>query len=94
MGKPSFLDLLMPNMQSPMFTIAVDKWGTGTWDFGHINSTKYIGSLQSVPVDEICGSGGSWKVNNIAAQFPDGPIPQPMCGFFGELFFVSCCITF
>ena len=82
MGMPTFLDLLMPNMQAPMFTIALDKWDTGTWDFGHIDESKYVGSLQTVAVDDSCSSGGSWKVGNMFAQFANQTIPQ-MCGFFG-----------
>ena len=84
MNTPAFLDLLLPQLQSPMFTVAIDKWGTGTWDFGHINATKFTGSLQSVPIDDSCNSGGSWKVANIAAEFPEGTIPQANCGMFGE----------
>ena len=83
MGMPTFLDLLMPNLQAPMFTIALDKWDTGTWDFGHIDESKYIGSLQTIAIDDSCNSGGSWKVGNMFAQFPDQSIPQ-MCGFFGK----------
>ncbi len=84
MGTPSFLDLLLPQLGSPLFTIAVDKWGTGTWDFGHINATKYIGAIQSVAVDDSCAIGGSWVVANISAQFLEGTIVQANCGMFGK----------
>jgi len=86
MGTPTFLDLLFPKLESSLFAIAIDKWGTGTWDFGHINATKYTGSLSSVRVDDSCDIGGSWKVANISAQFPEGTIPQANCGMFGKLF--------
>lgn len=84
MGTPTFLDLLLPQLESPLFTIAVDKWGTGTWDFGHINATKYVGAMQSVAVDDSCDIGGSWVVANISAQFPEGTIAQANCGMFGK----------
>lgn len=58
MGTPTFLDLLLPQLESPLFTIAVDIWGTGTWDFGNINATKYVGAVQTVAVDVSCGIGG------------------------------------
>ena len=83
MGTPTFLDLLLPQLESPLFTIAIDKWGTGTWDFGHINVTKYLGALQSVAVDDSCDIGGSWVVANISAQFLEGTIAQANCGMFG-----------
>ena len=84
MSTPSFLDLLLPHLESPLFTIAVDKWGTGTWDFGHINATKYVGVLQSVAVDDSCNIGGSWVVANISGKFPEGTIIQASCGMFGK----------
>ena len=84
MSTPSFLDLLLPHLESPLFTIAVDKWGTSTWDFGHINATKYVGVVQSVAVDDRCAIGGSWVVANISAQFPEGTIAQANCGMFGK----------
>ena len=84
MGTPDYLKLLLPNLGSSLFAIAIDKWGTGTWDFGHINATKYVGPLSSVPVDESCNIGGSWRVANISAQFPEGTMPQASCGMFGE----------
>lgn len=84
MGMPAFLDLIMPQLEAPLFTVAIDKWGTGTWDFGHINDTKYTGSLNSVPVDDSCNIGGCWKVGDIKAQFPEGPIPQGGCAMFGK----------
>ncbi len=84
MGTPTFLDLLLPQLESPLFTLAIDKWGTGTWDFGHINATKYVGPLRSVPVDDSCNIGGCWKVAGISAQFPEGTMPQSNCGMFGK----------
>ena len=84
MGSPTFLDLLLPQLESPLFTIAIDKWGTGTWDFGHINDTKHTSPLQSVPVDDGCDAGGSWKVGNISAQFSEGTLVQADCGMFGK----------
>ena len=90
MGTPSFLDLFMPKLESRIFTIAIDKWGTGTWDFGYINATKYTGSLRSVPVDDSCNTGGSWKVSNIGAEFPEGTVPQAHCGMFGESLNLTC----
>ena len=84
MGMPAYLDLIMPELESPLFTIAVDKWGTGAWDFGHINATKFVGPLSSIPVDDSCDVGGCWKVANISAQFPEGTIAQANCGMFGR----------
>ena len=84
MNTPSFLDLFLPHLGSPLFTIAVDKWGTGTWDFGHINATKYVGAVQFAAVDDSCDIGGSWVVANIGAQFLEGTIVQANCGMFGK----------
>ena len=84
MSTPSFLDLLLPQLESPLFTIAVDKWGTGTWDFGHINATKYVGTVQSVAVDDSCDIGGSWVVASISAKFSECTITKANCGMFGK----------
>lgn len=89
MGTSTFLDLLLPQLGSSFFAIAIDKWGTGTWDFGHINATKYVGPLRSISVDDSCDTGGSWKATNISARFPEGTIPQTNCGMFGESFPIS-----
>lgn len=87
MGTATFLDLLLPKMEAPLFTIAIDKWGTGTWDFGHVNASKYAGELRAVPVDDSCYTGGSWKVSGISVQFPEGTMtPADGCGLFGELY--------
>lgn len=84
MGTPTFLDLITPQLESPIFTLAIDKWGTGTWDFGHINATKYVGALQTALVDWSCDIGGSWVVASISAQFPEGTMFQANCGMFGK----------
>lgn len=85
MGTPTFLELLMPQLQAPLFTIALDEWGTGTWDFGHVDASKYRGALRTVPVDTGCDTGGSWKVSGISALFPEGRMaPANPCGMFGK----------
>ena len=84
MGTSTFLDLIVPKLDLPLFTLAIDKWGTGIWDFGRIDATKYTGTLSSVPVDDSCDTGGSWRVGDIKAEFTEGPIQQPGCGIFGE----------
>ncbi|KAG7004610.1 hypothetical protein G7Y79_00024g055600 [Physcia stellaris] len=83
MGTPTFLELLTPQLQAPLFTIALDEWGTGTWDFGHVDASKYRGSLRTVPVDDGCNVGGSWKVSGISVMFPEGKMaPANPCGMF------------
>ena len=84
MGTPTFLDLLLPQLEFPFFTVAIDKQGTGTWDFGHLDNTKYVGQLSTVPVDDNCNTGGSWSVSGVTAQFPEGNMPQINCAGFGE----------
>ena len=88
MRTPTFLELLIPQLQAPLFTIALDEWGTGTWDFGHVDASKYAGSLRTVPVDDGCATGGSWKVSGIGALFPEGRMePGNSCGMFGRTHF-------
>ena len=84
MGTPAFLDLILPKLAMPLFTLAIDKWGTGAWDFGHINATKYTSTLFSAPVYDSCQVGGCWKVADIQANFPEGPMGLVNCAFFGE----------
>lgn len=86
MSTPAFLDLLIPTLQAPLFTIAIDKWGTGIWDFGHIDASKYTGTLRTAPVDDNCNIGGSWKVSSVSAQFANGTMfPESGCGMFGNV---------
>ncbi|KAL8689586.1 MAG: hypothetical protein Q9218_004775 [Villophora microphyllina] len=69
-------------MESPLFTIAIDEWGTGIWDFGFVNASRYTGPLSSVPVDDSCNMGGCWKIANVSAQFSEGIMSQVSCGMF------------
>lgn len=89
MGTPSFLDLIQPKLKSHLFTIAIDKWGTGTWEFGKIDTTKYIGTLHSVPVDDSCNAGGCWKAADVKAQFGKSTVLPSGCTVFGKLFLLS-----
>lgn len=89
MGTPAFLDLVMPKLESPLFTLAIDGWGTGTWDFGHINATKYTGTLRTVPNDDTCNIGGCWRVADVGARFPEGTIPQANCALLGKTHIIT-----
>ncbi len=86
MGTPNFLDLIQPELKSHLFTIAIDKWGTGTWDFGKIDASKYTGPLHSVPVDDSCNTGGCWKAAHVKAQFGNRTVLPSGCAVFGKLF--------
>lgn len=81
---PNFIDLIMPQLPAPLFTIAIDKWGTGVWDFGHIDSSKYSGTLTTVPNADDCNVGGSWRMADIKAKFPEGDVQQSMCVMLGK----------
>jgi len=86
MGTPNFLDLIQPELKSHLFTIVIDKWGTGSWDFGRIDASKYTGTLHSVPVDDNCNAGGCWKAADVKAQFGNSTVLPSGCVVFGKWF--------
>lgn len=85
MQQPSFLDLLMPTLEKQIFTITIDGFGTGVWDFGHVNESRYKGELTTVPVEWGCRNmGGSWIMAGISAVFPEQQIQEIGCVLLGE----------
>ena len=69
-------------LAAPLFTVGIDGDGTGSWDFGHIDSTKYTGTLMIVPVDEQCAPS-VWTLGAFNAVFPEG-LMNANCAVLGR----------
>jgi hypothetical protein len=54
----TFFDNIMSELAQPVFTAALDLDGSGTYEFGVIDSSKFTGDLQFTPVN---ASSGFWQ---------------------------------
>ncbi|KAL2060843.1 hypothetical protein VTL71DRAFT_8895 [Oculimacula yallundae] len=74
---PSFFPTIITWLDAPVFAVDFHKsTSTGTFDFGHIDRTKYIGDIHYTKEDEkanLCRSnlheGGGWGKNIIELLF-------------------------
>lgn len=57
----TFFDNIMSELAQPVFTAALDLDGSGTYEFGVIDSSKFTGDLQFTPVN---ASSGFWQVDS------------------------------
>jgi hypothetical protein len=69
----TFFENVMPQLSSPLFTADLEETdGTGTYEFGRIDSSKYHGQIHYTPIDN---SDGFWQWN--AATFSVGGKSSP-----------------
>lgn len=54
----TFFDNVMNNLDLPVFTADLDPDGTGVYEFGKIDSTKFVGEMAWIPVNS---SSGFWQ---------------------------------
>ncbi|PVI03538.1 acid protease [Periconia macrospinosa] len=54
----TFFDNVMGNLDLPVFTADLDPDGTGVYEFGKIDSTKFVGEMAWIPVNS---SSGFWQ---------------------------------
>ncbi|CAI6275728.1 unnamed protein product [Periconia digitata] len=54
----TFFDNVMGNLDLPVFTADLDPDGTGVYEFGKIDSTKFVGDMAWIPVNS---SSGFWQ---------------------------------
>jgi hypothetical protein len=57
----TFFDNIMSELAQPVFTAALDLDGSGTYEFGVIDSSKFTGDLQFAPVN---ASSGFWQFDS------------------------------
>ncbi|KAF2708871.1 acid protease [Pleomassaria siparia CBS 279.74] len=57
----TFFDNVMPNLDLPVFTADLDPDGTGVYEFGKIDQTKFVGQMAWIPVN---ASSGFWQFDS------------------------------
>lgn len=57
----TFFDNIMPELAQPVFTAALDLDGSGTYEFGTIDASKFTGNLMFTPVN---ASSGFWQFDS------------------------------
>jgi Eukaryotic aspartyl protease len=61
----TFFENVMPQLAMPVFSVDLTNGSTGTYTFGQIDSTKFTGSLTSVPINTTTGF---WQVTSNSFQ--------------------------
>lgn len=62
----TFFDNVMPSLKKPVFSVDLRSDGTGTYEFGNVNTTKVAGGqLTTVPVD---AESGFWQFSSSRAS--------------------------
>ncbi|KAF2473979.1 acid protease [Lindgomyces ingoldianus] len=57
----TFFDNVMPNLDQPVFTADLAADGSGTYEFGRIDNTKFTGQMAWIPVN---ASSGFWQFDS------------------------------
>ncbi|KAI9887207.1 MAG: hypothetical protein M1823_000955 [Watsoniomyces obsoletus] len=57
----TFFDNIMPSLEQPVFTAVLRRADNGSYEFGRIDSSKFIGQLNHVPIDP---SKGWWQFDS------------------------------
>jgi aspergillopepsin I len=57
----TFLDNIAEDLSEPVFTAQLKAAETGVYEFGNIDTSKFVGDLIDVPVD---ASGGFWSIES------------------------------
>jgi hypothetical protein len=61
----TFFDTIMPQLAQPIFSVDLTNSTSGTYTFGSMDTTRFTGSLTSVPVDS---ASGFWQVTSNSFQ--------------------------
>src|ERR1700712_1754240 len=68
----TFFDNVMNDLAAPLFTVDLESDGTGTYEFGNIDTTQFSDPLAWVPVDSTNGfwqfDSPSFTINGKAQQ--------------------------
>ncbi|TAQ83826.1 hypothetical protein B7494_g7853 [Chlorociboria aeruginascens] len=72
----TWLDFVLPNLDAEVFTVSLVSGGTGTMDFGFIDSTKYTGSIAYAAVlpGAFNGATNYWAFHWSGFSFGNGPV--------------------
>ncbi|KAF2265713.1 acid protease [Lojkania enalia] len=74
----TFFDNVMNDLDLPVFTADLDPDGTGVYEFGKIDTTKFTGEMAWIPVNS---SSGFWQFDSasfaIDGQVQDNPAASP-----------------
>ncbi|RMZ72580.1 eukaryotic aspartyl protease [Pyrenophora seminiperda CCB06] len=70
----TFFDNVMPNLDMPVFTADLNPDGSGTYAFGKIDSTKFVGQMAWVPVK---AETGFWQFGSTKFAVGDQMFSNP-----------------
>lgn len=70
----TFFDNVMGSLDEPVFTADLDPDGTGVYEFGKIDSTKFVGPMAWIPVK---AETGFWQFNSTKFAVGDQVIENP-----------------
>lgn len=67
--QPTFLDNVAPDLDQPVLTAQLKSGAPGSYEFGIIDKSKFLGDLVKVPVD---ASNGFWEITSTQFAVGDG----------------------
>ena len=75
-GQQTFFDNASPNLAAPLFTCDLRPQTPGSYDFGFIDNSKYVGNIEYTPVDS---SRGFWEFTSPGYQVGNNAfVSQPI----------------
>lgn len=69
----TFFDNAMPNLAEPLFTADLRKGAVGAYEFGRIDTSKFTGQMNFVPVNT---TRGFWQFSSESFAVGNGPAQQ------------------
>lgn len=77
-AQSTFFENIMATLEQPLFTVDLDLDGSGTYEFGVIDPTKFMGELTFVPIDTTSGfwmcSSPTYSIGGVS-KTPSNPSP-------------------
>lgn len=67
--QPTFFDNVAPDLDEPVLTAQLRAAAVGSYEFGVIDESKFVGDLVKIPVD---ASNGFWEINSAQYAVGDG----------------------
>lgn len=67
----TWFENVLPQLAAPLFTAALKKNATGSYDFGFIDPAKYQGDIQYAPINT---TRGYWEYQAVGYAVGDGPL--------------------
>lgn len=87
-SQKTFIDTVKDNLDSPVFAVSLKHNAPGSYDFGHIDKSKYTGSLKYIDVDS---SEGYWMFTTSGFSVGNGQVQStPIRGIAGKVHLYRC----